>query len=159
MIVNYLNKKVLVNALKKSHVETFAYFDLPKGELEKSYAPGKWTVQQLLHHLADAETVLYDRIRRAISKPKQVVWGFDQDAWAVGLEYATEVRPLSLNKNIYGSVREAVIHLTEAYYEKKGNNPYVHNETGLRILKEEFDKVAWHNEHHLKQIRIALANS
>jgi len=159
MTKDYTNKIALTNVLRRTQTETLSYFDLPKGELEKSYAPSKWNNQQLLHHLADAETVLYDRIRRAISKPKQVVWGFDQDAWAAGLEYTTEVRPLSLNKNIYNSVREAVIHLVDAYYEKKGSNPYVHNETGLRILKEEFDKVAWHNEHHLKQIRIALGNS
>jgi len=29
--------------------------------------------------------------------------------------------------------------------------------TGVRTLKDEFDKVASHNAHHLNQIRMALA--
>jgi len=32
----------------------------------------------------------------------------------------------------------------------------VHSETGLRTLQDEFDKVANHNEQHLKQIAAAL---
>jgi len=33
----------------------------------------------------------------------------------------------------------------------------VRSVTGVRTLKEEFDKVAAHNEHHLGQIRLALS--
>lgn len=32
----------------------------------------------------------------------------------------------------------------------------VHSETGIRALRDEFDKVAEHNEHHLAQIELAL---
>ncbi|MFK7924152.1 MAG: DinB family protein [Bacteroidia bacterium] len=146
----------LIDQLKATQAQTLAYFDLPEERLAQTYASGKWSVRQLLHHLADAETVLYERIRRAISKPNQVVWGFDQDAWAVGLRYAE--RPLKLNRAVFTAVREAIIDLAERHYEADGANPYVHNETGKRTLKEEFDKVVWHNEHHLKQIEQALLN-
>ncbi|HEY7568150.1 MAG TPA: hypothetical protein VH762_11300 [Gemmatimonadaceae bacterium] len=33
---------------------------------------------------------------------------------------------------------------------------WVHSETGVRTLKDEFDKVAAHNQKHLDQIRRAL---
>ncbi len=33
---------------------------------------------------------------------------------------------------------------------------FVHSVTGVGTLKDEFDKVASHNEHHLEQIRLAL---
>lgn len=36
----------------------------------------------ILHHLADSETVLYERIRRILSEPRQVLWVFDPDAFA-----------------------------------------------------------------------------
>jgi hypothetical protein len=42
------------------------------------------------------------------------------------------------------------------YYEQKGQLEFVHSVTGVRTLKDEFDKVASHNEHHLGQIRLAL---
>jgi hypothetical protein len=35
----------------------------------------------------------------------------------------------------------------------------VHSVTGVRTLKDEFDKVASHNQHHLDQIRRALRDS
>ena len=101
-----------------------------------------------------AETVLYDRIRRAISEPKQVLWAFDQDAWAKGLDYTQT--PLELSRQIYEAVRACVIYQARVHYEKGGHLEFVHSETGIRTLKEEFDKVAWHNAHHLEQIEIAL---
>ncbi|MEM6344701.1 MAG: DinB family protein [Bacteroidota bacterium] len=144
----------LIEQLKDTQAQTLAYFDLSEERLDLNYGPDKWSIRQLLHHLADAETVLYERIRRAIAKPNQVVWGFDQDAWALGLRYAE--RPVGLNRAVFTAVREAIIDLAERHYEVDGTNPYIHSETGKRILKEEFDKVVWHNEHHLKQIAQAL---
>lgn len=155
MEVAYASLDELLTALSKTMEETLAYFDLSDEELTKTYAPGKWTVRQLLHHLADAETVLYERIRRGIAKPGQVVYGFDQDAWAQKLDYQN--RELSIDQAIYLSVRQGVMALATSYYEGAGENEYVHSETGRRKVKQEFDKVAWHNEHHLKQIRAAIS--
>ena len=145
----------ILKGLKETQATTLAYFYLPESDLDKTYAAGKWTVRQLLHHLADVETVLYDRIRRGISKPNQVVWGFDQDAWCDKLNYQTI--PLHINKKVYTSVRASLIYLAENYYESSGDNIYVHNETGKRTVKDEFDKVVWHNEHHLQQIEKAIS--
>lgn len=144
----------LLEGLKSTQTETLGYFDLPTEALARTYAPGKWTAKQLLHHLADAETVLYERIRRGIAKPGQVVWGFHQDDWCQEMDYAHE--PLDLNREIYRAVRNNIIRLAEKYYGSHGANAYVHSETGLRTVKDEFDKVVWHNEHHLQQIRQAL---
>ena len=154
MEIQYQNTAEVLAALAESHTETMVYFDLPAQQLDLAYAPGKWTVRQLLHHLADAETVLYERIRRGIARPGQVVWGFDQDAWAEKLNYHR--RDLALDRSIYSAVRMGVMELALAHYELHGEQQYVHNETGLRTVKQEFDKVAWHNQHHLKQIRQAL---
>ncbi|MEL7252054.1 MAG: DinB family protein [Bacteroidota bacterium] len=155
MEIQYESLDALLKVLSQSQEETLSYFDLSEEDLAKTYAPDKWTVRELLHHLADAETVLYERIRRGIARPGQVIWGFDQDAWADKLAYAN--RELTVDQAIYAAIRRGVMTLATTYYESAGDNQYVHNETGLRIVRQEFDKVAWHNEHHLKQIRQALA--
>ena len=67
-------------------------------QLERNDGPGKWSVRFILHHLADAETVLFDRIRRVLSEPREVIWAFDQDAWAKGLNYSQ--LPLVLPQHI-----------------------------------------------------------
>ena len=146
----------IVARLETARDRTLACFDKTEEQLARTYAPGKWSARFLLHHLADAETVLYDRIRRTISEPRQVLWAFDQDAWANGLDYAA--MPLDLSRRIYQSARESVIYLARLHYARNGHLEFIHSQTGLRTLKDEFDKVAWHNEHHLQQIDAALAS-
>jgi hypothetical protein len=146
----------IIEQLQETKRQTLVYFAMEGEGLHSSYAPGKWTVKELLHHLADAETVLYDRVKRVISEPRQVIWAFDQDAWSLGLNY--KKMPLHLSKEVYRSVREAVVYLANEYYESLGQNSFVHSESGIRTLKDEFDKIAWHNAHHLKQIEMALSN-
>jgi len=145
---------LLIRDLERTRDETLKYYCAEPRDLELTYAPGKWSVGFLLHHLSDSETVLYDRIARVLSEPRQVLWVFDQDAWADGLDYSA--RPLEISRRIYESVRNAIIYYAGLHYEQKGHLEFVHSVTGVRTLKDEFDKVASHNEHHLQQIRQAL---
>jgi len=144
----------VVSRLEAARERTLPYFALSEERLALCYAPGKWPVRWLLHHLADAETVLYDRIRRAISEPRPVVWAFDQDLWAEHLDYTA--MPLEISRQIYSAARGGVIYQARLNYASNGGREFVHSETGVRTLKDEFDKVAWHNEHHLEQIEQAL---
>ena len=146
----------LIGDLEATRDETLLYFALGEDDLARTYGPGKWSVRYLLHHLADSETVLYDRIRRVLSEPRQVIWWYDQDAWAKGLNYS-EV-PLEMSRRIYESVRAAMIYHAGLHYERNGHLEFVHSKTGVRTLKDEFDKTAAHNAHHLSQIRTALAS-
>ena len=57
---------------------------------------------------------------------------------------------------IYSSVRDGIIYQARLHYEDNGHLEFVHSETGVRTLRQEFDKVAQHNEHHLEQMKIAL---
>jgi len=145
----------LLQDLETTRDQTVSFFSLGEKDLARTYAPGKWSVRFLLHHLADSETVLYDRIRRVLSEPRQVLWVYDQDAWAKGLDYAHV--PLDLSRRVYESVRSAIIYYAALHYERNGHLEFVHSVTGVRTLKDEFDKVASHNAHHLEQIRTALA--
>jgi len=144
----------LIQDLEQTRDETLRYYSLEKSDLERRYGQGKWSIRYILHHLSDSETVLFDRIRRVLSEPRQVLWVYDQDAWASGLDYARV--PLHLSCKVYQSVREAIIYYAGRYYDEKGHLEFVHSVTGVRTLKDEFDKVASHNEHHLTQIRLAL---
>jgi hypothetical protein len=147
----------IIEALEATRDETLEHFRLGDRDLARSYGPGKWSIRFILHHLADAETVLFDRIRRVLSERRQVLWAFDQDGWAKGLDY--DRRPLDLSRRIYESTREGIIYYARTNYSKDGHLEFVHSETGVRTLKDEFDKVAGHNERHLAQIRTALGRS
>lgn len=144
----------LIADLEATRDETLKYYSLGQGDLARTYGPGKWSVRYILHHLSDSETVLYERIRRVLAEPRQVLWVFDEDAWSKRLDYSE--RPLEMSRRIYESVRAAMIFYARLHYEKDGHLEFVHSVTGVRTLKDEFDKSASHNEHHLRQIRTAL---
>jgi hypothetical protein len=145
----------LIQDLEATRDATLGYFTLGEQDLARTYAPGKWSIRYILHHLADSETVLYDRIRRILSEPRQVLWVYDQDAWATGLDYSRV--PLELSRRVYESVRNAILYYAGLHYETHGHLEFVHSVTGVRTLRDELDKVASHNAHHLSQIRTALA--
>ncbi len=145
----------LIISLTDTQNETVKYFDLTDNDLSKSYNPGKWTIKQILVHLSDADAVLLSRIKRIISEPKQVIWAFNQDLWCENLDYKSF--PLEISKAIFLANRQAIIYLAQQYYKTLGTKEFVHSETGIRTLKEEFDKVALHNQGHIDQIKLALS--
>ena len=144
----------LVAELERTRDETLRYFALGDADLQRAYGPGKWSVGFVLRHLADSEQVLYERICRTIAEPRQTLSVFQESLWAQQLDYAT--LPLEISRGIYEAVRRAHIHYARKFYESHGHLEFVHSEAGVRTLRQEFDKVADHNEHHLKQIRTAL---
>jgi hypothetical protein len=50
--------------------------------LRQSYAPGKWTGETLLSHLADCEIAFGNRWRQVVADPSIVIQPFDQELWA-----------------------------------------------------------------------------
>ena len=144
----------LLPSLKETQQETLKYYDLPAEDLSKAYGPGKWSVRQILIHLSDAESVLLTRLKKIISEPRQVIWAFDQDLWCNTLDYNTF--PLDISKNSFIANRQEVIYLVDKFYDTLGSREFIHSETGLRTLKQEFEKVASHNQGHLDQIKKAL---
>ena len=148
----------IITRLQETKDKTLGYYDISdEKKLYLTYGPGKWTVKQILWHLSDAETVLYERIRRIISEDKPVLWAFHPDHWEKSLNYS-DLNLLNA-KNIYSSVRDAIIELAGSHYEKNGHLPFIHSETGIRTLKDEMDKVPFHNESHLSQIDKALQSN
>jgi len=144
----------ILDALDATRDETLARFALGQEDLERTYGPDKWSVRYVLHHLADAETVMFERIRRVLSEGRRVLWAFDPDAWARALDYQT--RPIALSRDMYVAARAGVIHYASIHYDTSGHLEWIHSETGVRTLRDEFDKVARHNANHLKQIATAL---
>ena len=55
---------------------------LARGGLARSYGPGKWTGNQILAHLADAELAIGFRLRQALAEDNYKIQAFDQERWA-----------------------------------------------------------------------------
>src|ERR687897_747230 len=57
-------------------------------QLKRPEAPGKWSIAQVLRHLADSDVVWGWRMRLILAQDRPVLTGYDQDLWADRLHYA-----------------------------------------------------------------------
>src|SRR5882724_5782347 len=60
-------------------------------------APGKWSIRQIMAHLADGELVGAFRLRLVIAEDNPTLTAFDQDAWTRNLDYARRKPTQSLD--------------------------------------------------------------
>ena len=67
-------------------------------ELTRPEAPGKWSVLEVVRHLADTEIVYGYRMRLILAEDSPAIPGYDQDAWAQNLRYR--------EADLEGSLRE-----------------------------------------------------
>lgn len=62
--------------------------DLPETALYQHEAPGKWSITEVLAHLADTEMVFGWRVRLVLTADRPPITGYDQESWASKFEYA-----------------------------------------------------------------------
>ena len=148
-----MKRAQLLESLSRSRYEALSHFDLPPQDRDKTYAPGKWTVRQLLAHLADIELVWLYRISKALAEPGCAIDAVDGDAWAVELDYAN--RPILINKELFHSARSQVLYFIEALPEEHLHRRTRHPEYGELTVWEMLERLAEHTEHHLAQIATA----
>ena len=61
--------------------------DIPQKMWTFKPAPTEWSVHEILVHLADSESNAALRARKLIVEPGGTLMGYDQDVWAVELNY------------------------------------------------------------------------
>jgi hypothetical protein len=120
-------------------------------ELDFVSAPGRWTVRQIVAHLADSEVVCSDRLRRVIAEENPTLVWFDQDAWAANLNYARRKTSESLEtfRRLRAENYELLKDLPEAAFSRTGT----HTQRGVMTLLDLLEANAVHAEGHARQIR------
>jgi len=127
---------------------------LTEKELNKKYREGSWTVRQLVHHIADSQLNMYQRLRLALTDDNPVVPAFDQDKWA---PLPDTNLPVDSSIKMLEGMNERIValgnHLTEEQLKRK----FTLGGTEEITVAKKVAKLAWHEEHHLAHIKIALS--
>ncbi len=105
-----------------------ALSEVPAAALQWRPAPGKWSVHEIIIHCADSETQAYTRIRKLLAEPDTNIQGYDQDAWAVALDY--HQRPLAPALATVEAVRANTVPLLEAMTEAQWGRVGRHSDAG-----------------------------
>lgn len=119
-------------------------------QLRRREAEGKWSVMEVLQHLADAEMVIGYRIRLILSEDLPEIKGFDQDKWAENLRY-NEADPQVALAQMRG-LRQANLALIRNLTPKQLQRFGEHNERGRESVQDTINLYAAHDLAHLRQI-------
>ena len=121
-------------------------------EIDARPAPGKWSVREIVHHLADSEMTAGVRLRLLIAEDRPVIRGYDQDEFARRLYYDRPYEPsLELFKLVRLSTAAILDRLTPAEWAREGT----HNEAGPFGVEQWLRVYSAHAHKHARQIRVA----
>jgi uncharacterized damage-inducible protein DinB len=117
-------------------------------------APGKWSVLQILAHLAEDELTSTWRYRQMIENPGVTLAGFDQDLWAKLGDYSAWTAEDALT--MFRLLREANLRMLEKLTPDQWDSPGTHAERGPMSVRVLARHMAGHDRNHLDQIRKIL---
>jgi hypothetical protein len=135
-------------ALQAKAPETLAFLikGLSSEELSRRPAPDKWSIQELVAHLADDELVGGYRIRMILAAPGTEIQAFDQDVWSrTGRYDRTDVR---LSLEMFSVLREANLALLHALRAEEWDLFGVHAERGVESIRDIAMYYAGHDLNH-----------
>lgn len=114
-------------------------------------APGKWSIRQIVAHVADSEIVCAHRMRQMIAEDRPTLIAFDQEAWARNLDYARRKPKQSLEsfRRVRAENYELLKELPETAYARTGH----HSERGPVTLRSQLELLAQHAESHARQMQ------
>lgn len=124
-------------------------------ELGETYRDGSWTVRQLVHHIADSQLNMYQRLKLALTDDAPTVPGFIQDEWAALSDMEL---PVESSIKMLEGINERIVALGKDLTENQLDRYFVHETNGKITVATKIAKLAWHEEHHLAHIKIALSN-
>jgi hypothetical protein len=124
-------------------------------ELDYVPAPGKWSVRQILCHMADADIVAAARFRRVVAEETPPLSSYDQDAWGRNLDYTHRKTAPAMEtfRQIRAWTHELLASIPESAFQRKG----IHSERGEMTLLDLLAIYARHAEKHAEQMRAVRA--
>lgn len=123
-------------------------------ELSKTYREGAWSVRQLVHHIADSQLNMYQRLKLALTDENPTVPAFDEEKWAIQPD--TEL-PVESSIKMLEGINERIVALGNSLTEDQLARVFTHEKNGEITVATKLKKLSWHENHHLEHIKIALS--
>ena len=127
-----------------------AIASLTPEQIKTPEAPGKWSVAQVLRHLADSEVVWGWRMRLILAQDRPTLTGYDQDLWAERLHYA-DADPFE-SLETFHVLRRDNLRLLDRATPEDLQRVGVHSERGEESADHLRRLYAGHDLLHLRQI-------
>jgi len=126
-------------------------------QLTWTSAPTRWSITQIVGHLADAEVVGAWRFRSVLAEDGVQIAAYDQNAWAAAFRY--EQVPAAESLALFETLRAATLRVLRTVDPTRLQHTGVHRERGPESITRIAEMYAGHDLNHLAQIERLLAES
>jgi hypothetical protein len=129
---------------------------LSEADLRKTYREGAWSVQQLVNHVADMQLLHFFRMKKALTEPDyKEITQVDIPAWANTADGLHS--PVADSLDMMESITKRFTHLMRSLDNAQQEIAYYHPVRKMMLTqKQAIAMTAWHVQHHLEHIKIAL---
>lgn len=151
-ILSYVEGKDPI-AVQRGTLDSLAQLleGVPESKLRERPAADKWSVAELLAHLADAEIGASWRYRQMIEHNGCPLAPYDQDLWNELGNYAS--RPPADALQLFRLLREANLRMFEQLTPEQWQCHGIHAERGEMTVRDLALQIAGHDLNHLEQVR------
>ncbi len=127
---------------------------LTADELQQTYRPDGWTIQQLVHHCADSHMNALIRIKLALTEDNPTIKPYMETLWAK-LPDTLEL-PINASLLILEGVHARMATLLKSSTAEQLQRTFVHPEHNrTQSIAFTIGSYAWHGKHHLAHIKLA----
>lgn len=123
--------------------------------LRQKPAPGRWSVAEILAHLADCEVVAGWRLRSILVSSGTALQPFDQDRWAEVFTY--EQTPPGESLDLFEANRRGTLRVLRSVDPALYENFGMHEERGRESVSHLIRLYAGHDLNHLRQVEGLLS--
>jgi hypothetical protein len=123
----------------------------PEESLSAHPIPGKWSAREIVHHLADSESISAQRLRKLLAEEYPVIQGYDQDRFAILLRY--NLRPIEPALEAFRAARATTLQILDSMTEDDWKVKGWHTEHGAYSADLWLEIYAVHAHNHAGQIR------
>jgi hypothetical protein len=133
-----------------SELET-AIQNLDAYQLQTAYREGGWTVQQVVHHVADSHINAYIRFKLALTENTPTIKGYEEKDWANMADVNTV--PINVSLTLLHALHErwvaTIKDLSDEDWQRTVYHPEHTKELSLWFL---LGMYAWHGKHHVNHV-------
>ncbi len=156
-VLAYLGDRDAMRVLRSTPVRLKRLVDkAPRGVLNKRPAPGKWSIVEILAHLADAELAMGWRFRNMLATPGVKLAWWDEHLWSEKCKYSTTQPRSSLA--VFQTLRKSNLALLQSVPQAAWRSAYgVHDKRGRQTVEDFIVMEAAHDLNHLLRIKQLIA--
>ncbi|MFC1475085.1 YfiT family bacillithiol transferase [Candidatus Zixiibacteriota bacterium] len=149
-----MNRNDMIELIKNFPAKiTELVTNLSENQLDTPYGEGKWTVREVIHHLADSHMNGYARMKWILTENNPELKPYDQDKWT---ELADSKLPITISLLILKGLHDRMAYLLENLLEDDWKRTAYHAEEGDLSMAWMLEAYSNHGEKHYGHIKSLL---